>query len=142
VRGIQSVVDTYTIQLNAATTIGQVQGLTTGFTNETNGVFNPSSFAGIDWNSIIGQIDVGGLATFMADGGIVKASAGGTLAIIGEAGQDEAVIPLDQMGRYGLNGGGDTNVTIHVNGGDPNAVVEALRTYMFRNGAVPIRVSG
>jgi hypothetical protein len=143
VRGIQSVVDTYTIQLNAATTIGQVQGLTTAFSNETNGIFNPSDFAGIDWNSIIGQIDVGGLATFFADGGIVKASAGGTLAVIGEAGQDEAVIPLDQMGRYGFgSSGGDTNVNIHVNGGDPQAVVNALRRYMQVNGSIPIRVTG
>jgi hypothetical protein len=31
-------------------------------------------------------------------------------------------------------------VTIHVNGGDPNAVVAALRTYMRQNGSVPIRV--
>ena len=33
------------------------------------------------------------------------------------------------------------NVTINVNGGDPNAVVAALRTYMRQNGSVPIRVS-
>jgi hypothetical protein len=139
VRGIQAVVDTYTIQLNAATTIGQVANLTTNFANETNGIFNPSDFSGIDWNSIIGQIDVGGLATFFADGGIVKASAGGTLAVIGEAGQDEAVIPLNQMGRYGFgSGGGDVYVT--VTSADPNAVVDALRTYMFRNGSVPITV--
>jgi hypothetical protein len=142
VKGIQSVVDKYTIQLNAATTISQVQGLTTGFTNETNGIFNPSDFAAIDWSSIIGAIDFTGVGTLMADGGIVKASAGGTLAIIGEAGQDEAVIPLDQMSRYGFDGGGGTNVTIHVNGGDPQAVVNALRRYMQVNGSVPIRVTG
>ena len=72
----------------------------------------------------------------LADGGIVKASPGGTLALIGEGGQDEAVIPLDRMGSMG---GGDVN--IYVQGADPNAVVDALRTYMFRNGSVPIRVS-
>ena len=33
------------------------------------------------------------------------------------------------------------DVTINVNGGDPNAVVEALRTYMRQNGSVPITVS-
>lgn len=32
------------------------------------------------------------------------------------------------------------DVTINVNGGDPNAVVDALRRYMRTNGAVPIRV--
>jgi hypothetical protein len=67
----------------------------------------------------------------MAAGGIVT---GPTLALIGEAGP-EAVIPLDRMGGMG------TNVTINVQGADPNAVVDALRTYMFRNGSVPIRVS-
>ena len=69
----------------------------------------------------------------LAEGGIVT---GPTLALIGEAGP-EAVVPLD---RYnGGKGGGDVN--IYVQGADPNAVVDALRTYMFRNGSVPIRVS-
>jgi hypothetical protein len=72
----------------------------------------------------------------LANGGIVKASPGGTLALIGEGGRDEAVIPLDRMGSMG---GGDVN--IYVQGADPNAVVDALRTYMFRNGSVPIRVA-
>ena len=68
----------------------------------------------------------------LADGGIVT---GPTLALIGEAGP-EAVIPLDRAGGMGGN-----NVTIHVNGGDPQAVVDALRRYMQLNGSVPIRVS-
>jgi predicted ThiF/HesA family dinucleotide-utilizing enzyme len=67
----------------------------------------------------------------MASGGIVTSP---TFALIGEAGP-EAVIPLDKMGSMG---GG---VTINVNGGDPNAVVDALRTYMRQNGSIPIRVS-
>lgn len=37
----------------------------------------------------------------LANGGIVKASSGGTLALIGEGGQDEAVIPLDRAGNLG-----------------------------------------
>ena len=73
----------------------------------------------------------------LAAGGIVT---GPTLAMIGEAGP-EAVIPLSRAGEFGMGGGG-ANVTINVNGGDPQAVVDALRTYMFRNGTVPIRVSG
>jgi hypothetical protein len=72
----------------------------------------------------------------LANGGIVNKA---TLALIGESGP-EAVVPLNRMGEFGMGGGG--NVTIHVNGGDPQAVVDALRTYMFRNGSVPIRVSG
>jgi hypothetical protein len=71
----------------------------------------------------------------MADGGIIRHSPGGTLALIGEGGRDEAVIPLDRMGGIG------TTVNISVNGGDPNAVVDALRRYMQLNGSVPIRVS-
>jgi hypothetical protein len=63
----------------------------------------------------------------MATGGIVTSP---TFALIGEAGP-EAVIPLDKMGGMGGN----------VNGGDPNAVVAALRTYMRQNGSIPIRVS-
>jgi hypothetical protein len=68
----------------------------------------------------------------MAAGGIVTSP---TLALIGESGP-EAVVPLSRMGSMG--GGG---VTINVNGGDPNAVVDALRAYMRQNGSVPIRVS-
>lgn len=34
-----------------------------------------------------------------------------------------------------------TNVNINVNGGDPNAVVAALRTYMQANGSVPIKTT-
>jgi hypothetical protein len=68
----------------------------------------------------------------MANGGIVNSP---TLAMIGEAGP-EAVIPLSKMGNMGGN-----NVTINVQGADPNAVVDALRTYMFRNGTVPIKVA-
>jgi len=67
----------------------------------------------------------------LANGGIVTAP---TLALIGEAGP-EAVVPLDRAGGMG------NNITIHVNGGDPNAVVDALRRYMKTNGSVPIRVS-
>jgi len=66
----------------------------------------------------------------MAAGGIVT---GPTMALIGEAGP-EAVIPLDKMSAMG-------GVNIYVNGGDPNAVVAALRTYMRQNGSVPIKIS-
>jgi hypothetical protein len=99
------------------------------------------------WNSTIGKLSfkapswvpgIGGKGfdvpniPMLAEGGIVT---GPTLAMIGERGP-EAVVPLD---RY--NGGG-ANVTIHVNGGDPQAVVNALRRYMQVNGSVPIRVTG
>ena len=92
--------------------------------------FSGLNFSGIDF----GNFGIGGLAT-LAEGGIVTQP---TLSMIGEGGGPEAVIPLDRLGSFG---GGDTNVTIQVNGGDPNAVVQALRTYMRQNGSIPIRTS-
>jgi hypothetical protein len=86
-------------------------------------------FSGIDFSGF----SVGGLAT-LAEGGIVNRP---TLAMIGEGGEAEAVIPLSRLG----NMGGSTSVTINVNGGDPNAVVDALRKYMRQNGSIPIRTS-
>jgi hypothetical protein len=102
------------------------------------------------WNNSIGKLSfkfpsfVPGLGgkgfdvpniPMLAEGGIVNRA---TLAIIGESGP-EAVVPLSRAGEFGMGGG--NNVTIHVNGGDPQAVVAALRTYMRQNGSVPIRVS-
>jgi hypothetical protein len=100
------------------------------------------------WNNTVGKLSfeipkwVPGLGgkgfsvpkiPMLAAGGIVTSP---TLAMIGEAGP-EAVIPLNRMGQMG----GGNNVTINVNGGDPNAVVQALRTYMRQNGSVPIKIS-
>ena len=44
----------------------------------------------------------------LADGGIVKPSPGGTQATIGEGGQAEMVVPLDQAASMGFGGGGTT----------------------------------
>ena len=102
------------------------------------------------WNNTIGKLKfsipswvpgIGGKGfevpniPMLANGGIVTSP---TLAMIGERGP-EAVIPL--TGPNAGGGMGGTNVTIHVNGGDPNAVVAALRTYMRQNGSVPIKIS-
>jgi len=43
----------------------------------------------------------------MASGGVVKARPGGTLVNVGEAGRDEAIVPL------GAGGGGAVNITIN-----------------------------
>jgi hypothetical protein len=103
------------------------------------------------WNNTVGKISfkvpswvpgVGGKGfdmpniPMLADGGIVTSP---TLALIGEGRGPEAVIPLNRMSEF--TGGGGNNVNIHVNGADPQAVVDALRTYMFRNGSVPIKVA-
>jgi hypothetical protein len=52
----------------------------------------------------------------LADGGVVMPRPGGTQATIGEAGQAEAVIPLDRMNEFGFGGGGNS-INIVVNGG-------------------------
>jgi hypothetical protein len=114
------------------------------------GIFN--GFASI-WNNTIGKVqikipDIIGLPgrgqTFgvpkipmLADGGLIMN--GATLAVVGEAGP-EAVIPLDRMSEFTGNSGGGNNVTIHVNGGDPNAVVDALVRYSRQNGSLPPQV--
>ncbi len=63
-----------------------------------------------------GMINIAAIAATtvkgLAEGGIVKARPGGMPAIIGEGGQDEAVIPLDKAGDMGFGGG----VTINFNG--------------------------
>jgi phage-related protein len=60
----------------------------------------------------------------LAKGGIVMPRPGGTLATIGEAGQAEAVIPLDKLKGMGGNG---VNVTIQGNvGWDPAAVADMI----------------
>lgn len=94
-----------------------------------------------------------GGAHVLGTGGIVT---GPTMGLIGEAGDDEAVIPLNHqgikilgaalreaMGSNGHNGGGGT-VYVTVNALDPqsaaNAVVQALQTYQRSNGAIPIEI--
>ena len=54
----------------------------------------------------------------------------------------EPVAPAD----LGTNGSANVaernvNMSIYVQGGDPNAVVQALRTYMRQNGAIPIKIT-
>lgn len=66
----------------------------------------------------------------LAEGGIVTSP---TLALIGERGP-EAVIPLNRAGGMG----GGANITINVQGADPNAVVAALQRYVRISGPVPV----
>jgi hypothetical protein len=126
--GIGQAIDNFRMMLNV------VKGIFNGIGSAWNNTFGKISFSVPNIPGLPGR---GTKVEFpkipaLADGGIVT---GPTLALIGEAGP-EAVVPLDRMGSMG---GGDVN--IYVQGADPNAVVDALRTYMFRNGSVPIRVS-
>jgi len=126
--GIGQAIDNFKMMLDV------VKGIFNGIGSAWNNTFGKISFSIPNIPGLPGR---GTKVEFpkipaLADGGIVT---GPQLALIGEAGP-EAVIPLDRMGSMG---GGDVN--IYVQGADPNAVVDALRTYMFRNGSVPIRVS-
>jgi hypothetical protein len=71
----------------------------------------------------------------LAEGGIISQA---TLAVVGESGP-EAVIPLNRMGEFGMGGGG--GVTINVQGGDPQAVVDALTRWYRQNGPLPVKVA-
>jgi hypothetical protein len=100
------------------------------------------------WNNTIGKLSftipswVPGLGgkgfdvpdiPMLAEGGIVTSA---QLAMIGEKGP-EAVIPLSKMGSMGFGGGG-ANITVNVNGGDPNSIVRALQQYVRQSGPVPV----
>jgi len=144
--GFRNIVDSVfsVIKTVVSVSIGVIKGYFETLYGFYKGIFN--GIASL-WNNTIGKLSfkvpswVPGLGgkgfdvpniPMLADGGIVTSA---TLAMIGEKGP-EAVIPLDRMGQMGGN-----SVTINVNGGDPNAVVAALRTYMRQNGSVPIKTN-
>jgi hypothetical protein len=121
--------------------IDAIKSAVNAYLNVYKGLFNAIAKA---WNNTIGKLSfkipswVPGLGgkgfdvpeiPELANGGLVMSP---TLALIGEAGP-EAVVPLDRMGQMG------GNVTINVNGGDPNAVVDALRRYYRSNGPIPVK---
>ena len=111
--------------------MGIYKGIFNGIAKLWNSTFGALSFSVPDWVPKIGGkgFDVPNIP-YLADGGIVTSA---TLAVIGERGP-EAVIPLSKMGDMG----GGTNVTVHVNGGDPNAIVAAIQRYVRQTGAVPL----
>jgi hypothetical protein len=145
--GFRNIVDSIFSVINTVVTssIGVIKSYFETLLGFYKGIFNGIATL---WNNTIGKLSfkvpswVPGLGgkgfdvpniPMLAEGGIVTSA---TLAMIGEKGP-EAVIPLDRMGQMG----GGTTVNINVNGGDPQSVVNALRTYMRQNGSVPIRVS-
>jgi hypothetical protein len=144
--GFRNIVDSIfgVIKSAVSGSIGVLKSLFDGVLGYYKAIFNGIATL---WNNTVGKLSfkvpswVPGLGgkgfdvpniPMLAEGGIVTSA---TLAMIGEKGP-EAVIPLDRMGQMGGN-----NVTINVNGGDPNAVVAALRTYMRQNGSIPIKTN-
>ncbi len=123
--------------------ISGAQGLINGFINSINGAIGVI-------NKIPG-VNVGRIGTLnlprLAEGGIVPATPGGRLAVIGEGGQDEAVIPLDKLERMmGGNGGGGKTYNITANLNTEEAVRAFYReldndTILNNRGLTPIRGS-
>ncbi len=109
--------------------LGIYKGIFNAIASLWNNTFGKLSFKVPGWVPGIGGkgFDVPDIP-MLAEGGIVSRP---TLALIGERGP-EAVIPLDRMNQGG-------NIYVTVQGGDPNAIVDALRRYQRQNGAIPIR---
>jgi hypothetical protein len=91
---------------------------------------DPESVAaiGAQFGTNIGTVQAGGVPTLTSN------PFGGVLGSINTSTNAD-------MSQFGGGNVSSSSVTINVNGGDPNAVVSALRAYMRTNGAVPIRVN-
>jgi hypothetical protein len=68
----------------------------------------------------------------LAEGGVVLPSPGGSLVNVAEAGQAEAIIPLDRFG--GMGGGTTNNYNINVTAGvgDPQSIGQQIVAYIKR----------
>ena len=106
-----------------------------GIASLWNNTFGKLSFSIPSWVPVIGgnKFAIPDIP-MLAAGGIVTSP---TLAMIGEKGP-EAVIPLTGPNAGGGMGGNVFH--IQVNGGDPNAIVDALRRYNRSNGPLPVLV--
>jgi hypothetical protein len=126
-KGVKAGIDGITSYLQFV--LGIYKGIFNGIASLWNNTLGKLSFKVPGWVPGIGGkgFDVPNIP-MLAEGGIVTRP---TLALIGEAGA-EAVIPLSKMNQGG-------NIYVTVQGGDPNAVVDALRRYQRQNGAIPIR---
>ena len=114
--------------------VGFYKGLFNGIASVWNNTVGKLSFKVPGWVPGLGGkgFDVPNIP-MLADGGIVT---GPTIAMIGERGP-EAVVPLRGRNSGGL--GNTFNITVQ--GGDPNAIVDALRRYNRSNGPLPVRVA-
>jgi hypothetical protein len=90
-----------------------------------------------------GALSIGGLNQSLADIASAGFGFGQTVAAplfdpaIGQAYADSL-----RLGYQTSAGVVNNQVVINVSGGDPQAVVDALKRYMNQNGSIPIRVSG
>jgi hypothetical protein len=111
----------------ALTLIGQIKAFQKTYANVSDPFAAMAGARGIDLSGL----------QFRGNGGPVMS--GGSY-IVGERGP-ELFTPSSSGNITPNNKMGGNTITVNVNGGDPNAVVAALRTYMFRNGPLPITVA-
>jgi len=129
--GFKSVVDAVTTYVT--TLVGIYKGLFNGIATLWNNTVGKLSFKVPSWIPNIGGkgFDVPNIP-ILDNGGIVSSP---TLALLAANSRPEAIIPLDRMGKQG---GGTTEITINVNGGDPNQIINAIQRYVRQSGAVAL----
>jgi hypothetical protein len=83
-------------------------------------------------------LTLAGISGTRANGGPVM---GGGTYLVGERGP-ELFTPLSSGSITPNNalGGGGANITVNVNGGDPNAIVRVLQQYVRQSGPVPVNI--
>jgi hypothetical protein len=101
--------------------IGFAENTINGFINLINGAIGAiNKIPGVNIGKI-GNLTIPRLA----EGGIVPATSGGRLAVIGEGGEDEAVIPLSKLAQMDFGGGGSSSTVINI---DMSGVMARSRT--------------
>jgi hypothetical protein len=80
-------------------------------------------------------LTLAGISGTRASGGPVM---GGGTYLVGERGPE--LFTPSSSGNITPNGGfgGGANITVNVNGGDPNSIVRALQQYVYQSGPVPV----
>jgi hypothetical protein len=68
----------------------------------------------------------------LAEGGIVMPSPGGSLVNVAEAGEAEAIIPLDRMGGLGGGTTNNYNISVQAGVGDPQSIGQQIVAYIKR----------
>jgi hypothetical protein len=111
----------------ALTLIGQIKAFQKTYAN----VSDPyAAMAGAAKITLPPGLDFSG---FRANGGPVMS---GSSYIVGEQGPE--LFTPGTSGNITPNGGGGANITVNVNGGDPNSIVRALQQYVRQSGPVPV----